>query len=490
MGPSRIRTASDRADRDAEVTSGTNTSEAMGAEGFASRTRHSCIVLERDLDPESRWKSLPLGRRGLNTLSVEAMHRRGLLSNFVDSAERNSFFTKTPGFQFGGAFAGIMLNLNKVDMTRWKYRLPGPALLPCATSLERIESTLTKRAESLGVTILRGSSVTKIAAQDDNGVAVETGDGKFYRGKWLVGCDEAKFMGYAVECEFDHPEEFEAGFHLTSTGLYIIAPNSMYLVDFDTAAFDRTQDITLEHLQGVLERQATSYRKGRVLLARDAAHIHGPLGAQGLNVGLGDAMNLGWKLAATIQRESASQGSPADLALLDTYETERHPVGAWVLEWTRAQVATTQPDLYGASVQALIRDLINTTDGTSLFIDRIWGLSQRYSLGDGEAHAHPLVGSSVPDFELVDGSRLGSKMEGGRGLLIDFEDDSTLKESVDFERYNSRVDFVKISAKDQCGLRALLVRPDGIVAWVVEAGADADINAAKAALKRWFGSSV
>ena len=128
-------------------------------------------------------------------------------------------------------------------------------------------------------------------------------------------------------------------------------------------------------------------------------------------------MNLGWKLAATVRREPGSDGAPADLALLDTYESERHPIGAWVLEWTRAQVSMLQPDLYGAAVQALIRDLIDTTDGTNLFIDRHWGLSQRYNLGEGEAHAHPLVGCSALDFELHDGSRLGLSWIGARDCL-------------------------------------------------------------------------
>ncbi|KAK7413788.1 hypothetical protein QQX98_007355 [Neonectria punicea] len=487
----------------------------------------SVLVLERDLNAESRWKSLPLGRRGLNTLYVEALYRRGILAKFLDLGERHSSLLKTPGFQFGGAFAGIMLNLNKVDLTRCKYRLPGPAILPGPTSVERVETELTKRAEGLGVTILRGAGVTKIAAQDDDGVTVEAGESQFYHGKWLVGCDggrsvvrkeagfdfvgtEAKFMGYAVECELDHAEKLKLGFHLTKTGLYIVAPNSLYLVDFDSAAFDRTQEITLEHLQDVLDRvsgvtgakikkihlastftdrakQATRYRKGRVLLAGDAAHIHGPLGAQGLNVGLGDAMNLGWKLSTTLQQESMLKGASPYFALLDTYETERHPIGAWVLEWTRAQVATMQPDLYGASVQTLMRDLMDTPDGTNLFIDRIWGLSQRYSLGDSEAHAHPLVGCSVPDFELHDGSRLGSKMEGGRGLFIDFEGDPTLEERISLEKYKTKVDYVGTSAKDQCGLRALLVRPDGIVAWVVEDSVKPDTNTAKAALEQWFG---
>ena len=490
----------------------------------------SVLVLESDPKPESPWKVAPLGRRGLNTLSVEALYRRGLLSNFFDPRERPSSLQKTPGFQFGGHFAGILLDANKLDLDRWKYRLPGPALVPGPTTVERIETALTERAESLGVTILRGNGITKIAAQDHDSVTVEAGENQSFRAKWLVGCDggrsvirkaagfdfvgtEAKFTGYAVQCDLDPPEKLKPGFHITNTGMYIVGrPNTLHLVDFDGAAFDRTQEITQEHLQDVLSRvtgmtdvkitaihlassftdrskQATSYRKGRVLVAGDAAHIHSPLGAQGLNVGLGDAMNLGWKLAATVRRESGSDdGRQADLALLDTYESERHPVAAWVLEWTRAQVATLLPDLYGAAVQALIRDLIATTDGTNLFIDRVWGLSQRYKLGDGETHAHPLVGCSAPDFELYDGSRLGPKLEGGRGLLIDFEDDAALKELVvDDGKYEARVDYVGVGAKDRRGLHALLVRPDGIVAWVVEDKVKADVDAAKAALEQWFG---
>lgn len=487
----------------------------------------SVLVLEQDLNPESPWKVTPLGRRGLNTVSVEAFYRRGLLSKFFDPSERLSSLQKTPGFQFGGHFAGIMLNANKLDLDRWKYRLPGPALAPGPTTIERVETVLTERAESLGVTILRGHGITKIAAQDDNSVTVETEENQPFRGKWLVGCDggrsvirkaagfdfvgtEAKFTGYAVKCDFDHPERLKPGFHITKTGMYIVMPpDSLYLVDFDAGTFDRTQEITREHIQDVLSRvsgitdveitaihlassftdrskQTTSYRKGRILLAGDAAHIHSPLGAQGLNVGLGDSMNLGWKLAATVRRESGSDGAPVDLALLDTYESERHPIAAWVLEWTRAQVVTLQPDLFGAAVQTLIRDLIDTTDGTNLFIDRVWGLSQRYTLGDGEAHAHPLVGCSAPDFELNDGSRLGPKLEGGRGLLLDFEDDAALKDLIVGGKYDARVDYVSIGAKDRRGLHALLVRPDGVVAWVTEDNVKADLDAAKAALEQWF----
>jgi hypothetical protein len=288
------------------------------------------------------------------------------------------------------------------------------------------------------------------------------------------------------------------GFIVTKNGMYGMGPESLHLVDFDPdgLAYDRTQEITLAHIQDVLNRvsgntdvkiakihlassftdrskQATSYRKGRILLAGDAAHIHSPLGAQGMNVGLGDAMNLGWKLAATIRG--------ADLALLDTYESERRPIAASVLESTRLQISTLQPDLFGAAIQNLIRDFIDTTDGTNLFIDRMWGLSQRYDLGV----AHPLVGCSAPDFELDDGSRLGPKMTRGRGLLVDFEDDVAMKQLVG-GKYEARVDYLSVGAKDRRGLKALLVRPDGVVAWAAEENTKPDVGAAKAALERWF----
>lgn len=490
--------------------------------------RASVLVLERDAKPESEWKVAPLGLRGLNTMAVEALYRRGMLNDVFEKGQRPMTLSKTPGFKFGGHFAGILLNANKLELDRWKYRLAGPGLVPGPTTIDRIQTVLTERAESLGVTIHRGNGVTKIASQDDDGVTVEAGENEFFRGKWLVGCDggrsvvrkaagfdfvgtEAQFTGYAVKCDWEPADKLSPGFHHTKHGMYIIAgPSALYMTDFDSGAFDRTKEITKEHLQNVLTRvseipdlkitkvhlatsftdrckQATSYRKGRVLLAGDAAHIHGPVGSQGMNLGLGDAMNLGWKLAATLRRESeAGSGPSANWALLETYETERHPVGASVLEWTRAQVATLMPDMYGAAIQALIRDLINTTDGTNLFIGRHWGLSQRYTLGEGEAHAHPLVGSSAPDFELNDGSRLGSKLEGGRGLLINFEDSPTIKDLVDGEKYEARIDYFGIGAKDARGLRALLVRPDGVVAWVAEENESPDLDAARAALKQWF----
>ena len=130
---------------------------------------------------------------------------------------------------------------------------------------------------------------------------------------------------------------------------------------------------------------ATAYRNGRVLLAGDAAHIHSPLGGQGLNLGLGDAMNLGWKLASVIR------GDIPD-ALLDSYTSERHPVGSQVLDWSRAQVALMRPSRSSRALEAIMRDLIETRDGATYFAERVWGVSLRYDLGG----SHTLVGRSAP----------------------------------------------------------------------------------------------
>ena len=485
----------------------------------------SVLVLEREHKPDSPWKVLPMGLRGMHTPSIEAIYRRGLLYKLFEPSERPSSFPKTAGSgpRFAGHFAGMILDANNIEMTRWKYRVPGPGLMPGRSSIERIESVLTERAESLGVTILRGYPVAKVSEHDDTGVTLEAVENQTFRGRWVVGCDgghsiirkavgieflgtEPRYTAYSAKCDFDPPGGLKSGFNTTETGIYVVAgPGCMHLLDFSNTAFDRTQEITREHLQDALNRvtgstevkitnvhlasswtdrclQVTSYRKGRILLAGDAAHIHSPLGAQGMNLGLGDAMNLGWKLAATVRREKKSADIPADLTLLDTYGTERHPIGAWVLEWTRAQITTLQPDPYGKATRTLIQDLINTKDGTDLFVKRVWGLSHRYELGD----EHPLIGSSAPDFEFQDSSRLGSKLETGRGLLLDFEDKSRLKGLVVGSKYEPRVNYLATSANNTCGLGALLIRPDGVVAWLAEERLAPDMNAAETALKKWF----
>ena len=257
------------------------------------------------------------------------------------------------------------------------------------------------------------------------------------------------------------------------------------------------EPVTLEHVQKLLRRisgtdvtvralhlatswtdrarQATAYRHGRVLLAGDAAHIHSPLGGQGLNLGLGDALNLGWKLAATIHQQ-------APAGLLGSYHTERHPLGAQVLDWSRAQVAIMSPSPPARALHAIVRDLLATRDGATYFAGRVWGIATQYDLGGG----HPLVGYSVPNFELASGKQLGELMADGRGILLDFEQNAARKMLA--SSCGGRLKYVAGPAKDQLGLSALLIRPDGIVAWAADS--DPDGEGLQLAAASWFGGNA
>jgi 2-polyprenyl-6-methoxyphenol hydroxylase-like FAD-dependent oxidoreductase len=364
----------------------------------------------------------------------------------------------------------------------------------------------------MGVEIRYGLGVEDFA-QTDEEVSIRAGRETF-RGRWLVGCDggrstvrkvggfefagtDPEFTGYSVQVEIPDPDKLLPGRHYTPDGMYTYSPpGTIAMVDFDGGAFHRTQPISLEHVQAVLRRisgtdltltslllattwtdracQSTAYHNGRVLLAGDAAHIHSPLGGQGLNLGLGDAMNLGWKLAATIHGDASA-------GLLDSYGSERHPIGTQVLDWSRAQVALMRPSRSSRALEAIIRDLIDTRDGATYFAERVWGVSLRYDLSD----SHPLVGRSAPDFELVDGTRLGEHLRDGRGLLLDFGAGMPFRAVAD--RWKGRIAYIASDARDRLGLSALLVRPDGIVAWAGEA--DPDHHEAALAASRWFGEA-
>jgi 2-polyprenyl-6-methoxyphenol hydroxylase-like FAD-dependent oxidoreductase len=472
----------------------------------------SVLSLERDASPDAPWKT-KLGMRGINTLSAEAFYRRGMLNDILDGAasERPMQLVPTAGFQFGGHFAGIFLNANKLDLSRWKYRLPGPALLPGRTDVLRVEKALTQRAESVGVEIRR-VEVTGVE-QAEKSVTVRAGDARFLA-SYVVGCDGSRsairkaagidfvgtdpmLTGYQVVCDLVDESRLKPGWQSTDTGMYINSGRgTIFIMDFDDGAYDRAQPVTKEHIQSVLRRvsgidvtvktlhmsatftdrarQAVAYRRGRLLLAGDSAHIHGPIGGQGLNTGIGDAMNLGWKLAATVKGTAPGK-------LLDTYESERHPIGAFVLDYIRAQVAAMRPDAFGRASRKVIEDLTKTHDGANYFMGHFFGFEQRFDLGD----KHPLVGVSAPDFEFVDdSSRLGPKLSGGRGLIVDFTRDHELRELA--QSWRESADYVDGKVKDTLGLTALIVRPDGIVAWVSEGTVDR--NRAELVLTRWFGS--
>jgi 2-polyprenyl-6-methoxyphenol hydroxylase-like FAD-dependent oxidoreductase len=481
----------------------------------------SVLVLEQAEDPYSPLKRLPFGMRGLSAPTIEAFNRRGLLDDIASpqrvkeqsghSAHSTAHWMQQPR-RPGGHFAGIQFYLDNIDTSKWPYRLQSATGTSMATELQHIESTLAARASAIGVGIRRGLGVEGFERSNED-VTVRAGNESF-RGRWLVGCDggrsavrkaggfefvgtEPEFTGYSVEIEMADPEKLVAGRHYTPTGMYTYQkPGTIAMVNFDGGAFHRTELITREHVQSVLRHitgtdvtvtalqlastwtdrayQATSYRNGRVLLAGDAAHIHSPLGGQGLNLGLGDAMNLGWKLAATIRGD-------APAGLLDTYLSERHPAGAQVLNWSRAQVAIMRPSRSSRALEAIIRDLIGTRDGATYFAERVWGLSLRYEIGG----THPLIGRSVPDFELIDGTTMGKRLGNGKGLFLDFDAHAPLRALA--SRWSERITYVASDAIDRLDLSAVLVRPDGIVAWASKAAPNPE-EAAKAA-SQWFGNA-
>lgn len=477
----------------------------------------SVLVLERAGDTRSPLKQLPFGLRGLSVPTVEALDRRGLLEAIRalqatrDTAGAAHWMQQAR--RPAGHFAGIQFFEGDVDSARWPYRLPGPADAGMAVDMETFEAVLAARAKETGADIRYGLSVEGVEDAGEE-VTVRAG-GERFRGGWLVGCDggrssvrrlagfgftgtDPEFTGYSVEVELADPEALPAGRHYTPTGMYTYArPGTIAMVDFDGGAHHRGAPVAIAHVEAVLRRvsgvavtlnglrlattwtdracQATRYRNGRVLLAGDAAHIHSPLGGQGLNLGLGDAMNLGWKLAATIRGEA-----PGDL--LDSYQAERHPAGARILDWSRAQVAILRPTPSSRALEAILRDLIATRDGATYFAERVSGISLCYDLGAG----HPLVGRSVPDFRLRDGVRVGTLLREGRGLLLDFAPDAPLRALAG--RWGDRVAYAAGEAEAMLGLKAVLVRPDGFVAWASD---DApDLAGVATAATRWFGAPV
>ncbi|MET3987770.1 FAD-dependent oxidoreductase [Streptomyces sp. PvR034] len=478
----------------------------------------SVVVLERESETGSPFRAAPLGRRGLSASSVEAFYRRGMLESLRTASGTQVMFGGAPEAgapprpRFGGHFAGVMLDGSLIDADALPFRLPSPAHESLATDLEAVERVLSEQAAKLGVEIRRGVAVSAVS-QNGEGVVARAG-GDTYEARWLVGCDggrstvrglagfefvgtEPQFTGYTMLADLAGPDQVSPGFHLTPTGMYVRLPDADYIamMDFDGGAFDRSRPPTREHLQEVLRRvsgtdvsvdevhiassftdramQATAYRRGRVLLAGDAAHIHSPLGGQGLNTGIGDAVNLGWKLGATV-RGHAPDG------LLDTYAEERHPIGAAVLDWSRAQVATMRPDPYAQAIQAVVRDLIATRDGATHVFERLSGAWIRYDLGSED----PLVGRSAPDFALEDGTRLGDLMEDGRGVVLDFSADRRLRASA--TAWEDRIRYAAGTARNDLGSGAVLVRPDGVVAWSGDRHPDPEDF--ERAATRWFGA--
>lgn len=448
------------------------------------------LVLERLAEPDRMLKAASVGvvaaealeRRGL-ARALEAEHRATMaLMAPALKARFGSGPVKQPGGHFSAIF-GIDQSLQR-DPERQLRAVPQEAL----------ERLLVARAAELQIE-LRRSVTLEGFEQDEVGVTVQTSAGQL-RARYLVGCDGGRsrvrklagfefpgtdptITGYQVVAEFDAPEKIPKGWHRTPHGLIASSPGRVFTAEFNGPPPHRDVPVTRAEVEAAISRlsgtrveirsltqatrwtdnarQATTYRKGRVLLAGDAAHVHSPLGGQGLNLGLVDAANLGFKLAAALEGRAH---------LLDSYTAERHPVGARVLENTRAQVALLRPDPLTSALRDIVRELMLLRDVNCYFGEMLTGVGIRYDLGDED----PLVGTLAKDQRLVlaDGRslQLYALMESGGGHFISPAERS-LPRGVQHARTR--------------GGPSMLLRPDGCIAWT-----DAASSSLDDVLARWF----
>jgi 2-polyprenyl-6-methoxyphenol hydroxylase-like FAD-dependent oxidoreductase len=468
----------------------------------------SVIVLERLAEQSQALKA-----GGINGRSTQLLARRGLGARLAEeSAKYGEGFAAfarprtapgdhgRPRARFGGHFAGLLLNPES------SLEIPPVTVLP-QQALERL---LGARVAELGVPVLTGHEVTGLT-QDADGVTVHvlTGDGAAtMRCAYLVGSDGGRSTvrklagfafpgtdplttGYQATLTLDPAVPLPTGWHVTGRGLYAHGPKPgrILTVEFAGPPADRDAPVTPAELQDALRRvsdtdvlvtaveaaarftdntrQAATYRMGRVLLAGDAAHVHPPFGGQGLNLGLQDAANLGWKLAATVRGWAPS-------GLLDSYTAERHPVAEQVLENTRAQIAIMRPDPHSRAMRALFGRLLDAdVTLTDLLGARLQGLDIRYDVGP---RTHPLTGGYLPDLPgLADAMRLP------RPVLAGLTGAAGVRAVA--AGWGDRVDVCRLPGTP--GVTALLVRPDGYVAWATDGTPDE--KSLRDALSTWFG---
>ncbi|GAX57043.1 rifampin monooxygenase [Streptomyces olivochromogenes] len=453
------------------------------------------VVLDRLTEPTKESRG-----RGLHTRSVEMMDQRGLLDRFLAVSEK---------FQVGGFFGGIL--------KPWPDRLDTAHPYGLSTLQPATERLLNERALELGAEIRRGCEVVGLSQADDGagagaGVSVELADGTRLRSRYLVGCDGGrsvvrKELGVGFPGEPAKVETLLGDMEMTEDQATVAAvveevrksqlrfgtiPNGdgtyRVIVPAESVSEDRTTAPTLEEFKqrlravagtdfgvhsprwlsrfGDATRQAERYRVGRVLLAGDAAHIHPPTGGQGLNLGVQDAFNLGWKLAAEVN-------GWAPEGLLDSYHAERHPVGARVLDNTRAQITLLGTDPGATALRELLSRLMDFEEVNRYVTGMITAVGVRYDFGEG----HELLGRRMRDVGLERG-RLYELMHGGRGLLLD----QTGRLSV--AGWADRVDHV-VDVSEELDVPAVLLRPDGHVAWVGE-----DQQDLAGRLPEWFGAAV
>jgi 2-polyprenyl-6-methoxyphenol hydroxylase-like FAD-dependent oxidoreductase len=457
-------------------------------------------------------QDLPGSRAGgLHSRTIEVLDQRGIADRFLTEGQTAQV----------AAFAGTPLDISDFP-TRHNYGL--------GLWQNHIERILADWIGELAVQFYRGRDVTGFA-QDDTGVDVELSDGQSLRADYLVGCDGGRslvrkaagieFPGWdpttsSLIAEVELAEEPEWGIRHDAIGVHSFGRLEYEIRDGEVVYMDRgpvrvmvteqhpgaTSEPTLRDLSEALvavygtdygihsptwisrftdmTRQAAAYRERRVLLAGDAAHVHAPDGGQGLNTGVQDAVNLGWKLAQVVNRTS-----PEDL--LDTYHAERHPVAARVLRNTMANVALRRPDDRVKALGDAISELLSVDENRKRFGAMMSGLDIHYDLGEG----HPLLGRRMPDLDLVtaDGPlRVFTLLHDARPVLLNLGEPG----GFDITPWADRVQLIDAKYVGTWELPALgavtaptavLIRPDGYVAWV----GDRTHLGLPDALTTWFG---
>ena len=468
--------------------------------------RVDVAIVERRLNQD-----LP-GQRagGLHSRTLEVLDQRGIVERFLAEGQK----AQVAGF-----------GSTKFDISDFPTRHPyGLGLWQ-----KHIERILAGWVGELAVTFYRGREVTGFA-QDDSGVDIDVSDGQRLRAKYLVGCDGGRslirktagidFPGWdpttsALLAEVEMTEEPETGIRRTPSGTHAIGKVEYEIKDGKvvygkggkvgvmlTEANVGTSEPTLRDIsEGLIAvygtdygvhsptyisrftdttRQAATYRDKRILLAGDAAHVHSPVGGQGLNMSVQDAVNLGWKLAQVVKGISPD-------SLLDTYHAERHPIAARVLRGTMAQVALMRPDDRIEAVRDTVAELLSMDEPRKRFAAWLVGLDIHYDLGPG----HPLLGRRMPDLDLAtpNGSlRVFTLLHDARPVLLNLGE----PDAFDITPWRERVQLIDTKYEGAWELPALgavtaptavLIRPDGYVAWV----GDATQLGLADALTSWFG---